>query len=272
MGALLAGVRRSSLRDLVREVLAGYRRVDLLTYGSAIAFQVLFALIPLALFGLGLLGYLGLEGAYRDDVMPELKDATSPDVFRVIDRTVAKVLTAQSFFWITAGAVIAAWEMSGAMRAVMEVLDRIYGSARERGFRERYLVSGGLAVACGVLLLAAAATVQFAPVPGPVAWLGGLLLMIAAIGLLIRVAPVDGHPWRLVSAGTAVVVLAWVGTSVVFGIYITQFADYGTIFGNLATVIIVFEYFYLAACAFLTGALLDAILRERSGDEAVTPG
>ena len=100
--------------------------------------------------------------------------------------------------------------------------------------------------------------------PAPVAWLVALGFMIAAITLLIRVAPVDGHSWQLVSVGTGVVLVAWVGTSVVFGIYVTQVADYDSIFGNLATVIIVFEYFYLAACAFLTGALLDAIMRERA--------
>ncbi len=264
MGAVMPEVRRVGLKALVRDVLAGYERADLLTYGSAIAFQIIFALIPLALFALGLLGYLGLDGAYRDDLQPELRGAMSADVFRVVDSTIKRVLGAQSLFWITAGAVIAVWEMSGAMRAVMAVLDRIYGSARERGFRERYLVSTWLALGCGVLLLAAAATVQFAPVPTPVAWLGGLVFMVAAIGLLIRVAPVDGHGWQLVSVGTGVVVVAWVGTSVVFGLYVTQIADYGSIFGNLATVIIVFEYFYLAACAFLTGAVLDAILRERA--------
>ena len=263
MGTLVAGVRRVGLRELVRETLAGYARVDLLTYGSAIAFQVLFALIPLGLFGLGLLGFLELQGAYSDHVVGELRHSTSPEVFKVIDETVRKVLGAKQAFWITIGAGVAVWEMSGAMRAVMTVLDRIYGADRERDFRERYLVSTGLAVACGVLLLAAFATVQIAPISDVLAWLGGLVLMIAAVGLLIRVAPTDGHAWHLVSAGTLIVVVAWVGTSVVFGVYVTRVADYGSIFGNLATIIVVFEYFYLAACAFLTGAVVDSILRDR---------
>ncbi len=263
MGTLVAGVRRVGLRELVRKTLEYYARVDLLTYGSAIAFQVLFALIPLGMFGLGMLGFLGLQDAYSDHIVRELRESTSPEVFTVIDQTVRKVLGAKQGFWITAGAAVAVWEMSGAMRAVMAVLDRIYGCDRERGFRERYVVSIWLAVVCGLLLLGAAATVQFAPLPGVLAWLGALVLMIGAIGLLIRVAPTDGHPWHLVSAGTFIVVVAWVGTSIVFGLYVTRIADYGSIFGNLATVIVVFEYFYLAACAFLTGSVVDAILRDR---------
>jgi membrane protein len=68
-----------------------------------------------------------------------------------------------------------------------------------------------------------------------------------------------------VSAGTAIVVLAWTLTSLAFGLYVAKVADYNSIFGSLATVIILFEYLYLSACAFLTGALLDAIRDGRRG-------
>jgi membrane protein len=262
MGTLAAGIRRLGLRELIGDVLKGYERVDLLTYGSAIAFQIVFALIPLGLFGLGLLGFLGLQDAYQTHIVPELRDSTSPDVFRVLDSTVRKVLGGKQVWWITIGALVAVWEMSGAMRAVMAVLDRIYRCDRERGFRERYLVSCGLAVGCGALLLGAVAAVQFLPFYA--GWPVTLALTVVAIAILLRFAPGDGHSWRLVSAGAVVVVVAWLGTSVVFGLYVTRVADYGSIFGNLATIIIVFEYFYLAACAFLTGALVDALLRERA--------
>ena len=54
---------------------------------------------------------------------------------------------------------------------------------------------------------------------------------------------------------------AWAGTSIVFGIYVTDIADYGSIFGSLATVFLLMTYLYLSACAFLIGAQVDAIVR-----------
>jgi membrane protein len=206
-------------------------------------------------------GFFGLDGVYRRDVVPDLRDAVSLDVFQVIDSTVRRVLTSKQGFWTTAGAAIAVWEMSGAIRAVMQVFDRIYGSERERGFRERYVVSILLAVASGILLLAAVAVAQFAPLL--VRWPVAVVLMFLTVGLLVHYAPADRQPWHFVTAGTVIVVLAWTLTSVAFGFYVTRIADYGSIFGNLATAIIVFEYLYLAACAFLTGAALDAVLRNR---------
>jgi membrane protein len=246
--------------DLVRDVVARWRDTDLLTYGSAIAFQVLFALIPVALFAFGLIGFLGLEDLYRDHVVPELQKSASPAVFSVVDDTVQKVLGGKQLFWVTAGAVLAVWEMSGAVRAVMQIFDRIYGCERERSFRDRYLTSILLAIGTGVLLLAAVAATQL--LPGLAGWVLALALMVAVIALYVRYAPADHQPFHLVGVGTVIVVVAWTATSLAFGLYATQVADYGSIFGNLATVFVLFEYLYLSACAFLTGAVLDAIQRD----------
>jgi membrane protein len=251
-------------RAILRDVLRCYRDADLLTYASAISFQIMFAIVPLALFGLGLLGFLGLDDVYRDHVAPDLRDSVSPDVFGVVDDTVRRVLGAKQVWWVTIGALVAVWEMSGAMRAVMQVLDRIYGSGRSREARERYVTSIALAVAAGGLLLAAVAVAQGFPLAfdAPLSWVRWpieIVLLVAAVGLIVHFAPADRRSWKVVSGGTGIVVLAWILTSAAFGLYVTQIADYGSIFGNLATVIILFEYLYLAASAFLTGAVLDAL-------------
>ncbi len=73
-----------------------------------------------------------------------------------------------------------------------------------------------------------------------------------------------------VSFGSLLVVVAWLGTSLAFTAYLVHVADYGNIFGALATIIVVFEYLYIATVAFLTGAQLDALIHARmeGGDGA----
>jgi uncharacterized BrkB/YihY/UPF0761 family membrane protein len=58
----------------------------------------------------------------------------------------------------------------------------------------------------------------------------------------------------------------------VLGWYLTTVADYGSIFGALATAVIVLTYLYFASAAFLTGALLDALVRGRVDRSAVSRG
>jgi len=53
--------------------------------------------------------------------------------------------------------------------------------------------------------------------------------------------------------------------SALFGLYLTTFASYGSVFGSLATVFILIEYLFLVAVVFLGGIVIDSIAdgRER---------
>ena len=64
--------------------------------------------------------------------------------------------------------------------------------------------------------------------------------------------------------GSVLVVSAWFGTSLTLGWYLTSVADYGSVFGALATVWIVLTYLYFSSVAFLTGAEIDAMVRAQT--------
>ena len=70
------------------------------------------------------------------------------------------------------------------------------------------------------------------------------------------------------SALFGVMTLAWPGISlyaltILFGAYIRFVASYQTIFGNLATVVILCGYIYLSSIVFFAGAQVDSIIRRR---------
>lgn len=267
-------LRAISLREAVREVSGGYERHDLLTFSSAIAFQVLFAIIPLTLFGLGLLGGFGLDEQWTSEWSQAARDSMSSAAFQIVDDTVRRVLGQQEVFWMTAGAALAIWKISAGMRACMDVFDRIYACERTRARAERMRVSLLLGAAVAGLLLAAVASVvlgdevlRVAGVDGgPLTWVRwplALALLFAVVTLLVAHAPADRQPARWVTFGSIVVVGAWAGASLVLGWYVTSIADYGSIFGALATVVVLLAYLYVSSAAVLTGALLDAVVRER---------
>jgi membrane protein len=253
-------------RKLVPEVLEGYDRNDLLTFACAIAFKLLSALIPLALFALGVMGGTGLQGTWTSSLAPQLRKVASPDAFRVIDDTVRQVLAHRQLFWSTAGGLLALWEMSGAVRGIMDVLDRVYDTRSDRSFWRRMAVSIGIAAGLVVLLLAAAATMELAPrlVHGPVVaivrWPVTVALLWATITLVIRLAPAQDRPAERVTFGATLTIVAWLGTSAVFAWYLSAVADYGSMFGALATVVVLLTYLYLSTIALLTGVQVDALI------------
>jgi membrane protein len=257
-------------RRTARALVDAFARHDLLTYASAISFQAFFALIPLMLTALGLLATFSLSQVWTDQLAADLRGQVSQPVFTVIDSTVRKVLEARNVFWATLGAALTIWEVSGAMRAVMTVLDRIYGSDRQRTWRRRYAVSIALSALVIVLLLGAGGVVIAGGlvdgwVTAVLRWPVAAALLLAALWAVVRWAPAEPRAWRWVSFGTGLVVVAWLGMSAGFGAYLRGIADYGSMFGNLATLIVLLEYLYLSAIVFLAGLALDSIAESRRG-------
>jgi len=262
-------------KPAIRGLVDGFDRNDLLLFASAISFQVLTALVPLMLFALGALGFFGLAGVWTQDVRPEIIDGVSAAALTIIDDTVEKVLGSAQLFWVTAGAAIATWQLSGAVRAVMEALNRVYGAEEDRSVGRRLAVSIALAVALLVLTFAAVGVVVFVPLldGNPPALVGALLfigrwgvaavLLGLAVGLLVHQGPDRGQPLGWVSAGAVRIVVLWMVMSAAFGLYLSSVASYGSIYGALATVVVLMAYLYASSLVFLAGIQLDALLRER---------
>jgi hypothetical protein len=93
----------------VAALLDGFKRHDLLTYASAISFQILTAIIPFLLFVLGLAGSLHLNYVWRDHLEPQLRGDVSSAVFAVIENAVNNVFASRQVLWATVGGGLALW-------------------------------------------------------------------------------------------------------------------------------------------------------------------
>ncbi len=267
----------SRARAVVHDLLDDFRRNELLLFASAISFQLLTAIVPLLLFALGALGFLGLTEVWTQDARPTVMESVSPAALTVIDDTVRQVLGSARLFWVTAGAAIAFWQLSGAVRAAMNALNRIYGDEDDRPFWPRYLRSVLIAIALTVLAFTAVAVVVLVPLidgdPAPAVgallfigrWLLAAALLWAAVGVLVHQGPCQEQPLGWTSRGALAIVGVWVLMSAGFGLYLSQLATYGSIYGALASVVILMGYLYASTVVFLGGIQLDALVRDRQG-------
>lgn len=263
---------RPSLREAAKDVYHGLEEGDLLTYASAISFRVFFSIVPLLLFAFALLGFLQLDEVWRTDIAPDVKGAVSPDVFKVMNDTVLKVLSSKQVFWLTAGLALAVWQVSGAVRLSMGALNRAYGADEDRDLRRQFAISIALSAVSILLVGLAIAAVKLGPlliednlgtglvvgvVSFVVRWTSAVCLLLLTVGLLVHNGPDRDRPLLKVTRGAILVVGCWVGISLLFGVYLTELANYGSLFGNLATVFIVIEYVWLSSMAFMVGILID---------------
>jgi membrane protein len=265
---------RAELPAAVGEVVSSFRRRNLLTWASALSFQIVTAVVPFLLFGLGLIGFLNLTNAWTD-ISNSIKPHMSHAAFQVVDSTAKHVVGEKQLWWVTLGFALAIWQVSGGMRTIMGGLCLIYDCHEERTRLQRMQVSILLALAVSGLVLAAIAVswagpLAYGDVGEPlgalfflVRWTIAALLLGLATALTVRFAPDGYQPTRWVTMGTTIVVGAWILASILFGLYIRFIASYGSIFGNLATIVVLFAYIYISATVFFAGAQIDAIIRRR---------
>jgi membrane protein len=265
---------RAEIPAAVRELIRSFSERDLLVWASALSFQIITALVPFLLFGFGLLGFLSLDSAWAD-VAKNIKPHMSKPAFQVVNDTAEKVLKQKSLWWVTIGFGLAMWQVSGGIRTIMGGLCKIYDCEESRGWFERTRISIVLAITISALVLAAMAVVWAGPllygeVGQPlgailflVRWAIAALLLGLATAITVRFAPDGYQPPGWVSVGTSIVVGLWVLASILFGLYIRFVASYGSIFGNLATIVVLFAYLYISSIVFFAGAQIDAIIRRR---------
>jgi membrane protein len=272
--------RRQELRKIVRTWVELFDRHDLLTYASAIAKQAFVAWVSLALLGLGVLAATDQQSVWYTQIAPQVQTRVLPGVFAGVDDTVSTIFAHGSAGLITFAAALAIWEVSGAVRACMGALTRVYDSDEDRPWWIRFPISFGVSIAIIAALLAAFLLVvglrhtvhggwglPFAVVR----WAGTVALLGLAFGLLVRYAPAEPRTTRWASGGAVLVVLAWIVESLIFRWYVTSVADFKTAPGSLAVFLVLTSYLYVGAIILLVGIQLDELLRKdvRKGEPAL---
>jgi membrane protein len=246
---------QAELKRLAKGVADEYARHDLLTYSSAIAFQVLYAVVPLALVALAGLSVAGERSVYAHHIAPTLQAHLSSNAFGIANRTAIKVMTGRTLFWLTIGLAITLWGVAAALRSMMTPLNGIYDARETRSWAQRMAVSlfGGLIV---IVIVFTAAVVVLG---------GALVLLLATIGVLIRLVPAKKRPMRWITIGSLLSAVSWIVATIGFGAYIST-VSYSSYYGGLGSVILLLIYLHVSAIAFLLGVTVDSQLRDEVRD------
>jgi membrane protein len=248
---------------------------ELLTYASALAFQVLKSLIPLTLLGIALLGALGRHDVWTQHLAPPLKSRLDPPIFHAINFAVEKIFASNSAGLIVFSALLTVWFVSAGVRAIMGAINRIYEIDETRPFWIRWGVSFGLAFCIVAGIVGATLLVEAVPKQDgsleifliTVRWLGALAALIAATGILVRLAPARRRPKRWASAGAVLVIATWIVTSLAFRWYVSTFANFKTAVGQLTVFIVLMAYAYASSIVLLVGIEIDELLREDASED-----
>ena len=72
------------------------------------------------------------------------------------------------------------------------------------------------------------------------------------------------------ATGAIVATLGWVLATGAFGLYVSNFGNYGRTYGTIGAIIVLMIWFYITALAVLFGGELAAILEQRNTERQET--
>jgi membrane protein len=256
------------------EVCMRYRVTGL---AAEAGFFALLSLPPLVLGLAGTAAWVGSElgTATRAQLVSGLETRLEPfltadAVETVILPTLEEAISGPRFDLISIGFLLSLWSGSRALNVYIDTISIMYGLGGHRGIvRTRvlslslYLLTIALgAVTVPLVLIGPSLIGQVLPdsldwmlaAYWPVVTLAGIALLTT----LYHVATPIRSPWSRDLPGAFLALVIWVGSSVVMRWVISESIDGTSIYGPLATPIVVMIWLYLIAIAVLIGAGLNA--------------
>jgi membrane protein len=93
-----------------------------------------------------------------------------------------------------------------------------------------------------------------------------------AVLVIYYFVPNTERPLRFAVSGAVVAVIAWALASLGFSFYLSNFANYGVIYGSLGVAAALLVYLYLSAAALLIGAEVNESIYSYASEQEGSRG
>jgi membrane protein len=236
---------------------------------AALAYNVLFATIPLLLVAVSLLAYIyGTdEGIARANEAIRLY---APEFRNLIANNLDAAVRYRGLSGAI-GLITLAWSAKNVFQALTYALNRSLGVVRDRHFIWDVLIALFLVPVVGVVIIIATALpvlitlfVQFAHLeslrwaPEIASYAASLGLIFVVVALLYAYLPNHRAPWRAVLAGAIVASIGYSVAQIAFAAYTTFAANAFRIYGALSALFAFLLWLYVIGSVFLFGAYVSA--------------
>ncbi len=252
---------------------------NIMTVSASGAFFILLGIFPGLAALVALYGLVG-DPAQIKTFIAAMPDIVPQDVVQLIQNFLNQLISRPSANLTTfiIGFVISLWSANSAMKSLIDSLNVVYECRESRSFVWLNILATLMTLTFLVFMIAAV-NIMVLPVwdwllqafGGEFLWLRWVVLLFAVqvlISLLYYVAPCGRRQgWQLFTAGASVAALSWVIMSLLFSIYLTNFANYSVTYGSLGAAAILMTWLWLTVTILLAGAELDAAITHLGSEE-----
>lgn len=250
---------------------------DLLTQAASLSFYTLISLAPLLVLVLWITA--SLYPSAQEALLEQIAELAGEGAMTVANTVIQNAneqpdVGSLAGLWSTlllfVGATVVFAQLQGTLNLIFHTDgDRIPGGLM--AFLRKRVFSAGVVFALGFLVLVSTLTttaveIIFANVPSILPFVGNTLMLVIyslAFALLYHYLPDRRVRWRQALFGGVLTSILFVIGRWGIGLYITHAAP-GSAYGSFGTLVILLIWMYYAATIFFVGALITAVIDERT--------
>jgi membrane protein len=277
----------SGWRDVLWRLWAQIGEDNVSIVAAGVAFYVMLALFPAITAFVSLFGLISDPGQVQEQ-FENLRGVMPDDAWSILNDQLTAVASAQtSNLGISAlvGLVLALWSAGAGVRAMMTALNIAYHEREKRGFLRFYATAFLFTIGIALLGIISLGVIVIVPVLLNLIELGGIAQVLVrllpwlvlagfvaiALGFLYRYGASRAEPkTRWVSWGAILATVLWIGASLLFTIYVSNFGSYNETYGALGAVMVLLLWLWISAFIVLVGAELNAELEHQTERDTTT--
>ncbi len=266
----------------------GVMRHDLQGAAAEVAYNVIFAMVPMLIFLTAVSGVVARSLGLGEDraALTEWlfhQSGLPPTTAAVLEGPIEQVIQSQAGGLLSLGLLLALWGAKNAVASLMKGLNRAHGVTEGRPWWRHTAIALGLTLALGAVFSTASAVLVLGDLFGSGAAWGGVwdvlrvglapALLVLGLAVLYWVGPDTHAPFRWLSPGSVLAVLLWVAATYLLRWYFAHAAAYVTTYGVLGGLLALIFWLYVMSFVLLLGGQLDAVLaqaRDAAPDAAPT--
>jgi membrane protein len=274
-------------RDVLLRVRQQISEDNISMIAAGVAFYGLLAIFP------AITAFVSIWGLVADPAQVEQQFAAvegivPADAWALLNeqlRSVASSTSASLGWGVALGILVALWSAGAGVRALISALNIAYDEDEKRGFIKLYAVGFLLtvclivgAVLALIVIVAVPVALQFLPLGGlsstlisVLTWLVMAAIVVFGLGVLYGYGP-SRSPAQLrwITWGAIAAAILWLLASLLFQVYVANFANYTATYGSLGAVIALLMWLWVSAFVVLLGAELNAEMEHQTRKDTTT--
>jgi membrane protein len=277
---VVPGFNGVPIYEVLKFVVAGFRRGVLVTRASSIAFNMLMAILPASIFLFALIPFIPIPN-FQNELIKLFESILPENAYSLIENTLIDIVTKKSgnllFIMFLATVVFS----TNGIHAVIHAFVVTSHSFKSRSWVNQRKISIVLLLIGVSMITLAAMLIIFGKmavsrlvelgileksftilIVGLLKWIIVVLLLFSAISFLYYLAPAKKDGFRFVTPGSTLATILFIITSLGFSAYVNNFGQYNRFYGWIGTLMVILVWLYLNSIALLLGFELNVSIKD----------